>query len=176
MKLLQFLLDCSWIAAAVLHVQLEKWVNVNCEHLTCSRGRGQVRADHPADPEPLRGRVRPHHRGQLQEAGRHRRGDVSAGHPGHRGPGGVQRHAGPVHEDRRGIPHRVRRQQHQVVRGHHDLPRADQAGEGRGGGADGDGGEQVRPAHPPGGHAAGAGRGQVTRDTWRHVAVWSADV
>ena len=33
MKLLQFLLDCSWIAAAVLHVQLEKWVNVNCEHL-----------------------------------------------------------------------------------------------------------------------------------------------
>jgi len=67
---------------------------------------------------------------------------------------------GPIHADRGGIPHRVRSQQHQVLRGHHDLQGADQAGKGRGGGADGDGGEQVRPPHQAGGHAAGQGRGQ----------------
>ena len=53
--------------------------------------------------------------GLVQKAGGDRRGDVSTGHPGHSGPGGVQRHAGPVHEDRRGLPLRLRHQQHQVL-------------------------------------------------------------
>jgi hypothetical protein len=54
----------------------------------CSGRRGKVRPHHPADPEPFRGRVRPHHRGQLQEAGRHRRGDLPPGHTRHCRPGG----------------------------------------------------------------------------------------
>lgn len=33
-----------------------------------SRRRRQERADHPAHPEPLRGRVRPHHRGERRGA------------------------------------------------------------------------------------------------------------
>ncbi len=54
----------------------------------CSGRRGQVRPHHPADPEPFRGRVRPHHRGQLQEAGRHRWGDLPPGHTRHCRPRG----------------------------------------------------------------------------------------
>ncbi|KAG7238160.1 hypothetical protein CRUP_010166, partial [Coryphaenoides rupestris] len=54
----------------------------------------------------------------VQEAGGDRRGDVSPRHPGHSGPRGVQRHAGPVHAHRRGLPLRLRHQQHQVLRGH----------------------------------------------------------
>jgi hypothetical protein len=57
-------------------------------NIMCSGRRGQVRPHHPADPEPFRGRVRPHHRGQLQEAGRHRWGDLPPGHTRHCGPGG----------------------------------------------------------------------------------------
>ncbi len=42
------------------------------------------------------------------------------------------------------------------------LQRTDQASEGCGGGADGDGGEQVRPSHQEYRHATGQGRSQVS--------------
>lgn len=54
--------------------------------------------------------------GLIQEAGGDRRGDMFAGHPGHSRTGGVQCHERPVHEDWRGLPLRVRHQQHQVFR------------------------------------------------------------
>lgn len=55
--------------------------------------------------------------GLVQEAGGDRRRDVSVGHPGHCGSGGVQRHEGPIHEDGGGLPLRLRHQQYQVFRG-----------------------------------------------------------
>ncbi len=42
------------------------------------------------------------------------------------------------------------------------FQRTDQASEGCGGGADGDGGEQVRPSHQEYRHATGQGRSQVS--------------
>ena len=60
-----------------------------------NRGCWEECADDPVHPAPVRGRVRPHDRGQLPEAGRDRRGDVCARHPRHRRPGGVLRHARP---------------------------------------------------------------------------------
>ena len=81
--------------------------------------RGEICIDNSTDPEPFRRRVRPDYRGQLQEAGCDRWRDLSPRHPRHRRAGGVQRHEGPVHEDRGGVPHRVRCQQRQEFRGHH---------------------------------------------------------
>ena len=66
------------LKASIVYIQLK----LNCPF--CSWRCWQVGPDHPADPEPFCGRVRPHHRGQLQEAGRHRWRDVSPRHPGHR--------------------------------------------------------------------------------------------
>lgn len=111
----------------------------------------------------FRGRVWPDDWGLLPEAGCHRWRDLPAGHPRHSRPGRVQVQKlsklatlplrsppttdltfanfqcdeGPVHEDGRGLPARVRRQQRQVIRGHQRLPRANQTGQGCRGSAHG---------------------------------------
>jgi len=49
----------------------------------------------------------------------------------------LQCHAGSVHEDGRGLPVGFCRQQRQILRRHQHVPGADQAGQGRRGGAHG---------------------------------------
>ena len=53
------------------------------------RRSGQVCPHCPVRPGDLRGEVRPHHRGQLQEAGGGGRAAVHAGDPRHRGHGNI---------------------------------------------------------------------------------------
>ena len=61
---------------------------------------------------------------------RRRRGE--AGHPRHGRPGGVQRHAGAVHEVRGGLPPRLLPDREAVLRGGVQVPQAGAASEGPG--------------------------------------------
>lgn len=94
--------------------------------------------------EPLCDRLRPYDRGLVHQAVFRGRQGCPAGHFGHGWPGGVQRHAGAVHEVGGGVPPRLLTHRQGLLRRDLQVPQTDTQSQ-----------RQGRVSHHPGGEQVG---------------------
>lgn len=119
--------------------------------------RRQVRPHRPVRAGHLRRKVRPHHRGLLQEAGGSRRAAVHARDPRHRRHRTVHRHEGSLHEERARVRARLFDNRSVHLQRSARPPRADPPRQGHRRRSHGARRQQVRPGGRAG-RRQGAGR------------------